>query len=384
MRPEGQQETVAACLTPAGRGAIATLAVHGPEAWNVCRAVFASRSGSLPADPREVKAGQFWLGKAGQELKDDAILTLRRFEPVPWIELHCHGGPQVQAMLLELFERQGVRVLSWRDWQRRTSASDLQAEAAIALAQALTARTASILLDQYHGAFESALDAIRRAVNDGDLQRAENLLGDLLHYAGVGLHLTKPWRVAVAGAANAGKSSLVNALAGFQRCVVSEVPGTTRDVVTTLLAIDGWPVELADTAGLRQAGESLEEEGMRLAKEAAATSDLCLWVVDVSVALPALTRPGSPELLVVNKIDLPAAWDLDSAQDAVRVSARTGEGLEILCAALARRLVPQPPPRGAAVPFTAEWCRRLEEARRHCAAGRRDEARTILEGERGA
>ena len=107
----------------------------------------------------------------------------------------------------------------------------------------------------------------------------------LARYAPLGRRLTAPWRVVVAGPPNVGKSSLVNALAGYQRSIVAPTPGTTRDVVTTRLAIDGWPVELADTAGVREATDALETQGVRLAREATAAADLCLWVLDASARL---------------------------------------------------------------------------------------------------
>ena len=101
----------------------------------------------------------------------------------------------------------------------------------------------------------------------------------------MGRHLIEPWKVAIAGKPNAGKSTLMNSLAGFDRSVVSPVPGTTRDAVGVSLAFDGWPVSLIDTAGLRESADILEEEGVRRAKEALATSDLCLWIVDASEEL---------------------------------------------------------------------------------------------------
>src|SRR4029453_3197945 len=96
--------------------------------------------------------------------------------------------------------------------------------------------------------------AVRQVVAEitrEDWSDAVELLGAVLEFAELGQHLTAPWRVVLAGPPNVGKSSLINALAGYQRTIVSHVPGTTRDVVTTTTAIDGWPVELADTAGLR-------------------------------------------------------------------------------------------------------------------------------------
>src|SRR5262249_16679891 len=146
-----------------------------------------------------------------------------------------------------------------------------------ALAQASTARTAAILLDQYQGALARAIHEILDCWQSGDPNSGGHRLKSLVRYTGLGRHLTLPWRVVVAGAPNVGKSSLINRLAGYQRCVVSPWPGTTRDLVTTLIAIDGWPIELTDTAGLRTEGEMLEAQGIALARQAACAADLCLW-----------------------------------------------------------------------------------------------------------
>jgi tRNA modification GTPase len=371
-------DTVALCLTPPGAAAIATLGIHGPETWTVAQALFTPRAGSLPETPQESDQGRFWLGRVGAELKDEAVLTLRRVVPVPWVEIHCHGGREVVTMLLEAMSVRGVRLCTWEEWERRTTSSPVRAEANLALARARTVRTAAILLDQSRGALERSLQALLSTLEKGEVTEAKRLLSSLLELATLGQHLTFPWRVVVAGAPNVGKSSLVNALAGFQRSIVSETPGTTRDVVTTLVAIDGWPVELADTAGQREPTEALEEAGIGLARSAAAGADLCLWLVDASTS-PEWPGPVQvPVLAVINKIDLPPEWDLDTAREAVRVSARTGSGLAKLCETLSRRLVPAPPASGAAVPFSSEWCDRLEAVGQHLNAGRLKEAAELL------
>jgi tRNA modification GTPase len=365
-----------ACLTPPGTAAIATLALRGPRAWEVVRRLFRPRS-PQQALPTEPEPARIWLGQLGEGVSDQVVVTAKPAPRGPWVEVHCHGGREVVRLLLGTFAAHGVRTCSWQELERLTTDRPLQALATAALAEAPTQRTAAILLDQYQGALERALDAVIAALDREDHAEADLLLTELTGRAALGRHLTTPWRVTVAGAPNVGKSSLVNALAGYQRSVVAATPGTTRDVVTTVLAIDGWPVELADTAGLRDDAEHLEEQGIRRAEAALASADLCLWVLDAS-GPPVWPPSTSAVRLVINKTDLRAAWDPGAAGDAVRVSARTGAGLSELCQALSRWLVPEPPPIGAAVAFTADLAARVAEARRHLAAGRPAEARLTL------
>jgi tRNA modification GTPase len=369
--------TYAACLTPPGTGAIATIAVRGPAARQVVEKLFQASGGRKPSvwEDSSQRVRRFWLGKFGDELADEVVLIVKRLDPAPWLDLHCHGGREVVRLLLETLERHGVEVCSWQELERHNAARPSQAEAAILLVKAPTVRTAAILLDQYHGAFDLARQDILEALAREDHEPAARLLGQLARFLAVGRHLVVPWRVVVAGAPNVGKSSLVNALAGYQRSIVSAIPGTTRDVVSAALALDGWPVELVDTAGWQEGVEGLEREGIRLAEEAAAGADLCLWLLDGSAEkpfLPGATGVGGAVQLVVNKIDLPAGWDWGQVPGAVGLSARTGEGLAELCRAITNQLVPDPPPPGAAVPFTAELAGRIDEAWRLWGAGNKD------------
>jgi tRNA modification GTPase len=316
------------------------------------------------------------LGQIGTEVADEIVLAVKGVQPVPWLELHGHGGREVVRLLLDLFRAHGFQECSWQEFLSRTG-DPLRAAAAVALTAATTVRTASILLDQYHGAFGAALAVLVADLDAGRVEKAGERLAELLRFAPLGARL-KPWRVVLAGAPNVGKSSLLNALAGYQRSIVAATPGTTRDVVTTRTALDGWPVELADTAGQRSETDDLEGQGIRKARETAAAADLCLWVLDASTEPVWPNADAGSVRLVVNKTDLAATWDLSKAGDAPRVSARTGEGIAELCGCLAQWLVPDPPPPGAAVPFTPELIAGITEARCALQAGRMEEARRIL------
>jgi tRNA modification GTPase len=366
--------TWVSCLTPPGQGALGTLGLHGPTAWALARALFRPRSGGeLPATPA---LGSFRLGRVaegtGDGLGDEVVLAVKTVEPTT-LEIHCHGGRVVVGVLQELFTARGARACGWDDWLRRTTADPLQAEAAVALTRATTARTAAILLDQHAGALRRVLSVACAALDRGDLAAALTEMKALHAQAALGQHLTRPWRLVVAGAPNVGKSSLVNALAGFERCVVADTPGTTRDVVTTRIALDGWPVELVDTAGLRDGGAALEGQGMALARAEAANADLVLWLLDGS-ALPVWPEIDRANVrCVVNKADLPAAWSADPAWP--RVSARTGLGLAELVATVAAWLVPAAPPAEAAVPFTTAQATAVEMIVADLVAGRTEAAR---------
>ena len=128
----------------------------------------------------------------------------------------------------------------------------IRAAAIALLADARTERTAAILLDQYNGAWGRALANIRTSLSAARTASAAAQIQSLLRLEPLAAHLVQPWRVVVIGPPNVGKSSLTNALLGFQRTIVHDQPGTTRDAVAIQLAIDGWPVELVDTAGLRK------------------------------------------------------------------------------------------------------------------------------------
>lgn len=378
-------DTAVSTLTPPGTGAIATVAVVGPRAWEVVRSLF------RPAGTRPLggtpQLHRFWFGTLGDG--DEVVLAVRQVEPQLWVEIHCHGGRRVVRWVVEQFTRLGCVEASWPSLPFQGSI-DADLRALEPLTHASTTRTASILLDQYQGAFVRGVRAVLAQLAAGRADGASCELAALRSLVSLGRHLVEPWKVAIAGPPNVGKSSLVNALAGYQRSVVSEVAGTTRDVVTASVALDGWPVELADTAGLREAG-GLEAQGVERARRFLAEADVCLWVMDAAASeavLPDLEikQVVAPPrvMLVVNKVDRPAGWDLSAAVEAVHVSAQTGEGVPGLAARIAHVLVPNPPVAGAAVPFTPRLADLVEAAHAAVSEGQLERAIELLRAATGS
>jgi tRNA modification GTPase len=297
------------------------------------------------------------------------------------------------AMVEQVLVDRGCRPIDWRTWARQRSDDPIAADAWIALAEARTERTAAILLDQHQGTLRRAILAIHESLAGQDASRARRQIGELLARAPLGLHLVRPWRVVVAGAANVGKSSLVNTLLGYPRAIVDPAAGTTRDVVTATTAIDGWPVELCDTAGLRSTGHPVERAGIESAEQSLTTADLVLLVFDLSqpwsAADQALLARHPTALVVHNKSDLAARHPISPLPQAgeglgVRAagqvtSALYRTGIEELVRAISDRLVPNPPEAGAAVPFTQGQVDALVGASRSLAGGAIGDARLKLD-----
>jgi tRNA modification GTPase len=341
-------ENIATLLTPPGKAAIAVIGVSGPRAWDIVAPLLRSR-GDLPV-PERPAAGSMLFGRFGvsASASDEVVVHVRAIGERPLIEVHCHGGVGVTRMIEAALVARGAALVSSGAWLRRHEDAD-RAEAMEVLQRCPTARTASIALDYVQGAFRRVIDEVDERLKAGDRDAARNRLERLSALIPIGEHLDRPWRVVLAGAPNVGKSSLVNALAGFARSLVSPIAGTTRDVVTTRIALDGWPVELSDTAGLRGAEDAIELAGVERAQRALAGADCVVWVMDAT-APPVPPPDGLRCLAVVNKVDLATTWDIGPA--GMAVSARTGAGLEALTHAISARLVPSPPHSGEPVPIT--------------------------------
>jgi tRNA modification GTPase len=350
-----------AVLTPPGRGAVASIGVRGPLAWEIVARRFAPAAGKpLAAYPvGRVLFGRFRLaGGATEEL----VVGLVAAEEV---EVHCHGGLAAVEAVAAALTAEGAERIEWPAWARTVQPDSLAAEALVALTAARTLRAAGVLLDQYRGALSRAAGQIVSDLTRGYFDQAAACLQPIVDRAEFGTHLTQPWRVVLAGRPNAGKSSLMNALVGYQRSIVFAEPGTTRDVLTATTALDGWPVEFVDTAGLRASGDAVEAEGVARAQQQIRQADLVLLVCDVTAAWSDDERDvltaARRTLIVHHKSDMARPFT-DGRPPGLAVSSLTGQGLDELCRAIVAQLVPSPPQPGEAVPLSSRQAKLLEQA----------------------
>jgi tRNA modification GTPase len=368
-------DTIFAPATAAGRAAVAMVRVSGPKA--------AMATGALAGDvppPRRASVRQLF-DAAGREVDRALVLWFpapHSYTGEDCAEFHLHGGPAVVAALLEALQGLGLRLAEPGEFTRRAFENgklDLaQAEGIADLVEAETEQQRRQALEQVGGrlseirarwgdALTEALALFEAAVDFPDEElpadvaaRARPVLQALLAEieaaaadAARGERVREGYRVALLGAPNAGKSTLLNALAGREAAIVTATPGTTRDVIEVPMVLAGYKLLLADTAGLREAETEIEAEGVRRARAWAEAADLRLWLVDGAepepAAVPHELQPG--DLCILTKRDLPeneAAWA--AAEDARRrglpvgsVTAKSPNDIAWLTSLLSERVV---------------------------------------------
>lgn len=350
MRCEGVR---AALLTPPGRGALAVVALAGRKADAVVDSLFAARGGvAIAARPDGALAFGTWR-PTGEE-----VIVVRHAGER--LEIQCHGGIAAPAAVLASLEAAGVRIVPWQEWLGDERGDSCAALALQHLPQARGPKAARILARQAAGALDLEIGRVAGVMAGGDADAGTRAANRLRAAARVGLRLTCPWRIVLAGEVNAGKSSLMNALVGHGRSIVSPLEGTTRDIVTARTVLDGWEVEIVDVAGTRgdeTAVSSIERAGIDRALAERALADLVLRVIPADAAAGGGPAAGH-ELLVLTKADLATEATLAAATatGAIVTSAVTGVGVDALIAAIVDRLVPEerldPDLLAGAVPFT--------------------------------
>lgn len=357
-------ETIAAVATPAGRGGIGVVRVSGDAVRAIAKAVC-----GIELEPRQARRVTF---RDGGGATIDRGLAL--FFPAPHsftgedvLEFHAHGSPVVLEGLLRRAGELGARPARAGEFSERAFLNgklDLaQAEAVADLIAAGSETQARAALCSLDGEFSRRVEALGQAIvrlrveieaaidfsedaSEGVskptlqclFEDAAAQLDALLAATRRGVRLTDGLHAVIVGEPNVGKSSLLNVLAGAERAIVTDIPGTTRDVLRESIALDGVALTLADTAGLRESADVVENEGIRRARAELARADLVLWVVDGPNASPAFERladmsTSAMQIVIVNKIDLAGSAPSRSEREGmvtIGLSARTGAGLDLL------------------------------------------------------
>jgi len=370
-----KEDTIAAVATPAGEGGVGIVRVSGPEAERIATGIFA-RSGGRNGKLRSHTLHYGAIRAPGSgELIDEALLVVMRkprsYTGEDVVEVHCHGGPFVVRRVLELVLSCGARHAEPGEFTKRAFLNgrlDLaQAEAVLDLIRARTDKGMRLALDQAQGGLSKWVGALREELLDIlaqieaaidfpeeeiELLAREQLarkIGSLREKI-AGLVMSYEWgrlfrdgaRVCIAGRPNVGKSSLLNALLGEERVIVTPVPGTTRDVIEESINLGGLPVVLWDTAGIRESSDQVEKIGVDFSLSRLKAAEAVLVVLDGSSSLTSDDRVilemvrRKKGLVIVNKSDLPRRLDLEKARAlldgkaALSVSAKLGEGLDRL------------------------------------------------------
>ena len=350
-------KSVVARLTPAIPAAIATIAVHGPNAEQAIRKlVKLKQEYAEPYPIGRVRYG-LWGAKVASESAEQVVVCRMDTQT---FEIHCHGGNAVCQMIIADLVDSGLESVPAAEFPSDLSC-EFKREAEVDLLRATTDRAAAILLDQRNGALGDAIERLdirfRDARSGAVRDEVRGEVEELLSWAEFGMHLVEPWQVVLAGPPNAGKSSLMNAITGSERAIVHAEAGTTRDWVEVLTAVDGWPVALSDTAGVRASDDEIESEGVRRALERVVAADVVIFVVDSLVGWTStheeLQRLASDKRSVVvwNKADLAERAGVQIPANVLRTSVPENRGIEELLAAIAQLIVPRIPAEGAAIPF---------------------------------
>jgi tRNA modification GTPase len=369
-----EPDTITAISTPLGEGAIAIVRLSGVEAIGVADKVFRGKQ-----RPSRFESHVQHLGEIVDEAEcaiDEVMLVVHRtpasYTGEDLVEISCHGGTLVTAKVLEACLRAGARAARPGEFTERAFLNgkmDLtQAEAVIDLIRAKTDLALRSATEQLEGRLGERIKTIRDALVDlvaqleaaidfpeegiapeegaplrSRLDSIREQIAALLATAGQGRVLREGVRVVIYGATNAGKSSLLNRLLGYQRVIVSETHGTTRDTIEETLNLRGIPIRLLDTAGLRGSAEGIERAGIARTEKSLQTADLLLHMADRNAPKPphfANRNQNGNEIVLLNKSDLPEHSDWQTTT-ALRISCLTGEGMATLEEEILARITKQ-------------------------------------------
>jgi tRNA modification GTPase len=361
-------DTIAAIATPPGEGGLGVVRLSGPQAARIAKRML----GTL-GEPRVATFGT--VQDEHRAPIDQAVVTFfarpKSYTAEDVVEISAHGGAHVLGRILKTCVSLGARHAEPGEFTRRAFLNgriDLtQAEAVLDLIRSKTDRSLEVAMSQLEGKLSRELSGIKDALMHahahleayldfpdddleiysnqellGQLERINTSLRRLIASYSKGELLREGALVVIVGRPNVGKSSLLNALLDRDRAIVSEIPGTTRDVLEESIDLNGLWIRVADTAGLGESKDPLDQAGMQRTRQYLEDGDLFIWMIDGSVGCTDEDRSikqslnGKPVLTIVNKVDLPGQKKIDKTEfmnaeeKAVRVSCKTKEGIELL------------------------------------------------------
>lgn len=363
-------DTIAAIITAPGRAAVGIIRLSGPEAVAIAQRLYDGACDFSTAASHTIHYGWVWDAAHGKRV-DEALFLLMRgpksYTGEDVVEIQSHGGHTATQEILRLCVVCGARVAEEGEFTKRAFINgklDLtRAEAVMDIVDAKSEAALSQAVAQKSGVLEGRIRDAREAVlelvafiqadldyPEDDIERltdeelasrvraVEGDLAALIAASERGRITREGIKMVIAGKPNVGKSSLLNALLGRDRAIVTDIAGTTRDVVTEYLTIGGVPVEILDTAGIRETADTIEAIGVERAKAASQEADVVLYVVDASRGIDGddeaflQALEGKACLLVVNKSDLKADMAVPDAfkEKHVRISAKAVEGIDAL------------------------------------------------------
>lgn len=388
-------DTIAAIATPLGEGAIGIVRMSGSKAQSIAEKIFEGKSELKSVPSHRLTRGRI-VGDAGETIDDVLICVMRApgtYTGEDVVEIHCHGGRFVVEQVFRRTLDLGARPAEPGEFTKRAFLNgrlDLaQAEAVIDVVRAKSPRGLEVAANQLSGRLSEEVSGLRgeildllshiqatidypeedlvevdeaeaAAIIDSCLNRIEHLLAG----ADAGRLYRDGMKVAIVGRPNVGKSSLLNALLKEERAIVTQIAGTTRDVIEERAILGGVPFTLADTAGLRVTDDPVERIGVERTKEAVRDADLAMVVLDGSEPLSEDDRNafnsvrkdfGGQILIVVNKADLPKVLGEDDLHElapgvpTVWVSAQEGQGLEALAESAVQLVLGDEPPSSDAI-----------------------------------
>jgi tRNA modification GTPase len=415
-------DTIAAVATAVGEGGIGIVRLSGPSSVSIADGLFRGSRGRSAADqPARYAAYGHIIDPVDGRTVDEVLLIIM---PAPHsytredvVEIHCHGGPLPLRRILALVLAAGARAAEPGEFTKRAFLNgrlDLsQAEAVIDVIRAKTDASLRLAVGHLAGAFSQKVGAFRQEIlrliahleaaidfPEEDIEElaarevvaALTTLGDdidrLLATADTGRILREGLATAIIGKPNVGKSSLLNALLGAKRAIVTDIPGTTRDIIEEYVNIGGIPLKVIDTAGIRETADVVERIGVERAREALAQADLVLVLLDASAPLTSEDREvlgllsGRQAIVIVNKTDLPSVIDMAAVaalvpdKPVIRISALEGTGVAELETAISDLVYSGRVVQGeSAFVSNVRHSQLLKQAR-----GRLQEAQTAAEG----